>query len=122
MPAVTEMRTLECISNPVGGDLISSAMWEGIRMADLLKQAGVKPDTTEIVIRSADEFHTAIPIELAQDEHALLAYTMINARDGWGRGHTNRLRRAVPGQRFPGWDGRDPQSDCEGENIEQAFP
>jgi DMSO/TMAO reductase YedYZ molybdopterin-dependent catalytic subunit len=76
MPAVTEMRTLECISNPVGGDLISNAVWEGIRMADLLKQAGVKPDTTELAVRSADEFHTAIPIELAQDERSLLVYTM----------------------------------------------
>lgn len=76
MPAVTEMRTLECISNPVGGDLISNAVWEGIRLADLLKQAGVRPDTTEIVIRSADNFHTAIPLDLAQDKRSLLVYTM----------------------------------------------
>ena len=76
MPTVREMRTLECISNPVGGDLISNAVWEGVRMSDLLKQAGVKPGTREIVIRSADEFHTSIPIELAQDEHALLVYMM----------------------------------------------
>lgn len=76
MPVVQEMRTLECISNPVGGDLISNAVWEGIRMADLLRQAGVKPGAREIIIRSADEFHTAIPIELAQDEHSLLVYRM----------------------------------------------
>jgi DMSO/TMAO reductase YedYZ molybdopterin-dependent catalytic subunit len=43
MPAVIEMRTLECISNPVGGDLIGNAVWKGVRMADLLAMAGPVP-------------------------------------------------------------------------------
>ncbi|HEY63908.1 MAG TPA: molybdopterin-dependent oxidoreductase [Caldilineae bacterium] len=76
MPVAREMRTLECISNPVGGDLISNAVWEGIRLADLLDMAGVKPDTKELVIRGADDFHTAIPIELARDERSILVYRM----------------------------------------------
>src|SRR5437867_6175461 len=36
MPSIEEMRTLECISNPVNGPLISNANWKGIKMADLL--------------------------------------------------------------------------------------
>ncbi len=76
LPGVQEMRTLECISNPVGGDLISNAVWEGIRMADLLKMAGVKPDTTELIVRGADDFHTAIPVDLARDERSVLVYNM----------------------------------------------
>ena len=33
--------TLNCVSNPVGGDLIGNAWWSGVRLADLLDEAGV---------------------------------------------------------------------------------
>ncbi|MGB8648547.1 MAG: molybdopterin-dependent oxidoreductase, partial [Anaerolineae bacterium] len=48
MPAVEEMRTLECISNPAGGTLISNTMWKGIRLKDLLARVGVKAGTAEL--------------------------------------------------------------------------
>src|SRR5919204_260585 len=35
MDAVEQVQTLECISNPVGGELISTATWVGARMPDL---------------------------------------------------------------------------------------
>lgn len=76
MPMVEEMRTLECISNPAGGDLISNAVWRGVRLAEILQQVGVKPGVTEIVIRSADDYHTSIPLDLAMNEHSLLVYWM----------------------------------------------
>ncbi|HXF70089.1 MAG TPA: molybdopterin-dependent oxidoreductase [Thermoflexus sp.] len=76
MPAVIEMRTLECISNPVGGDLIGNAVWKGIRMADLLAMAGVRPTATEVVFYAADGYHTSIPVDLARDPHSILAYMM----------------------------------------------
>ena len=41
MPSIEEMRTLECISNPVGGKLISNAVWRGVPMPHLLELAGV---------------------------------------------------------------------------------
>ena len=31
--------TLNCVSNPVGGDLIGNAWWSGVRLADLLAEA-----------------------------------------------------------------------------------
>ncbi len=76
MPPVQEMRTLECISNPAGGPLISNANWKGIRMKDLLDRVGVKTGTTELKLESFDGYSTAIPLALAQDEHALLVYEM----------------------------------------------
>ena len=30
MPAIEQVQTLECISNEVGGDLISNAKWKGV--------------------------------------------------------------------------------------------
>lgn len=76
MPVVEEMRTFECISNPAGGPLISNAVWKGIRMKDLMERVGVKPSTIEIKIESFDGYSTAIPLDLAMHEHALLAYEM----------------------------------------------
>ncbi len=76
MPSVEEMRTLECISNPVGGDLISNAMWKGVRLRDLLAQAGVKNGAKQLKLESFDGFYTGIPIELGMHEHALLVYEM----------------------------------------------
>ncbi|MGI9125766.1 MAG: molybdopterin-dependent oxidoreductase, partial [Mycobacterium sp.] len=36
--------TLTCVSNPVGGNLISNAMWTGYRVRDLLKGSGIHKD------------------------------------------------------------------------------
>ncbi len=76
LPHVTEMRTLECISNPVGGKLIGNAVWEGVRMRDVLAMAGVSADAVELLVNSADGFFSSIPLELAGDEHALLVWSM----------------------------------------------
>ncbi len=76
LPSVTEMRTLECISNPVGGDLISNAVWKGVRFKDLLTQAGVKSGAHFLKLESFDGYFTAIPLELGMDDHALLVYEM----------------------------------------------
>ena len=76
MPPVTQMRTLECISNPVGGDLISNAGWKGIRLKDLLAQAGVKSGVKELKLESFDGYSTAIPLKLGMDEDSLLVYEM----------------------------------------------
>ena len=54
LPAVEQMRTLECIGNPVGGDLISNAMWKGVHLQDVLTQAGLSSAAVEIKLMSAD--------------------------------------------------------------------
>jgi DMSO/TMAO reductase YedYZ molybdopterin-dependent catalytic subunit len=76
MPSVEEMRTLECISNPVGGELISNAMWKGVRFKDVLAQAGVKSGAKELKLESFDGWYTSIPVELGMHDHALLVYEM----------------------------------------------
>jgi DMSO/TMAO reductase YedYZ molybdopterin-dependent catalytic subunit len=76
LPSVTQSRTFECISNPVGGPLIGNAVWVGVQMKQVLAMAGMKASAKELVVRAADGFHTSIPIELAQNENALLVYAM----------------------------------------------
>jgi hypothetical protein len=76
MPAVVQMRTLCCISNPAGGPLIGNAVWKGVRLNDVVERAGVKPDTLELYLTSFDFYDTSIPLALAQDPDSLLVYEM----------------------------------------------
>lgn len=66
--------TLECISNPVGGGLISSTRWTGVKLANVLKQAGVKDGVVEIVFTSADGYSESLPLESAMNDNTLIAY------------------------------------------------
>ncbi|MBM3946314.1 MAG: molybdopterin-binding oxidoreductase [SAR202 cluster bacterium] len=76
MPAVEHYQTLECISNPVGGDLTSNALWRGVSLRDLLDQAGVKPGALRITFRSADGYTETLPLDDAMRPEVLIAYEM----------------------------------------------
>ncbi|MGH2659410.1 MAG: molybdopterin-dependent oxidoreductase, partial [Actinomycetota bacterium] len=52
LPAVERFVTMECISNQVGGHLISTAKWTGIPLRDLLLRAGVHDGAAEVVARA----------------------------------------------------------------------
>src|SRR2546428_9082270 len=41
LPSVSDFYTLQCISNEVGGRLWGNAHWKGVRLLDLLQQAGL---------------------------------------------------------------------------------
>jgi DMSO/TMAO reductase YedYZ molybdopterin-dependent catalytic subunit len=69
--------TLCCVSNPVGGDLIGNAHWSGVRIADLLAEAGVSPDADAVRQTSKDGWNCGTPIEaLTDDRNAMLAIAM----------------------------------------------
>lgn len=76
MPSVKEYVTLECISNKVGGELISTALWKGVRLSYLLDKAAIKSNVKYVVFRCADGYDVGIPIERSQMEGTILAYDM----------------------------------------------
>jgi DMSO/TMAO reductase YedYZ molybdopterin-dependent catalytic subunit len=75
-PAISQYITLTCISNQIGGDLISSSKWTGIRLKDLLEEAGLKPEAQEVAIESADGFYESVSRKDMMDPHTLLVYEM----------------------------------------------
>lgn len=95
MPSVQEYVTLECISNKIGGDLISTALWKGVRLSQLLEKAVIKPNVKYVVFRCADGYDVGVPIEKSQMEGAILAYDMnyapLTAKHGFP------VRAIVPG-------------------------
>ncbi len=75
-PAVSQYITLECISNPVGGNLISTAMITGVRLKDLLDEAGMQAGAVQVFVRSTDGYYESVALSDAQDERTLLVYEM----------------------------------------------
>jgi DMSO/TMAO reductase YedYZ molybdopterin-dependent catalytic subunit len=71
---VEKVTTLTCVSNPVGGKLISTGVWTGYRVADLLAAAGVHADADMVLSTSIDGFTAGTPVEALTDgRDALLA-------------------------------------------------
>jgi len=76
-PLIERYVTLTCVSNEVGGDLIGNARWLGVRLADVLAEAGPLPGADQVVGRSVDGFTTGAPTEVLMDgRDALLAVGM----------------------------------------------
>lgn len=75
-PAVSQYITLSCISNPVGGDLISTALWTGVRLKDLLEQIGLQADARALRIEAQDGFYETVVMDDLMDERTLLVYAM----------------------------------------------
>ncbi len=76
LDAVEEPRTLECISNPVGGELISTAVWTGVRLRDLLERASPRPNSHDVVLTSVDGYSDSFAVAKAMDPGTLVAYLM----------------------------------------------
>ncbi len=88
--------TLTCVSNPVGGDLISNATWTGYRVRDLLQAAGVRPDADMVLSSSIDGWTAGTPVEALTDSRdALLAVGMNGVPLPVEHGYPARL--VVPG-------------------------
>lgn len=93
---VEEIVTLTCVSNPVGGDLISNAKWTGYRVRDLLAAAGIHSDADMVLSTSIDGFTAGTPVEALTDQRdSLLAIGMNDAPLPTEHGYPARL--VVPG-------------------------
>jgi DMSO/TMAO reductase YedYZ molybdopterin-dependent catalytic subunit len=94
-PLVEQHATLACISNPVGGDLISTATWTGARLADLLERARPRDGALEVVFRAIGGYSDSLPIGDALRPVTLVAVGM-NGRT-LPRAHGFPARLLAPG-------------------------
>ncbi|WP_459548543.1 molybdopterin-dependent oxidoreductase [Nocardia sp. X0981] len=95
-PAVEKTITLTCVSNEVGGDLVGNARWIGYPLAELLAEAGIRPDADMVLSTSADGFTAGTPVAAMTDgRDALLAVGMNGAPLPIEHGYPARL--VVPG-------------------------
>lgn len=93
---IEKLVTLTCVSNPVGGDLISNAAWTGYRVRDLLAEAGVHSDADMVLSMSIDGFTAGTPVDaLTDNRDSLLAVGMNGQPLPTEHGYPARL--VVPG-------------------------
>ncbi len=70
---VEEYSVLTCISNEVGGDLVGNSLWGGVRLRDVLAEAGVKDGAVDVVFHAEEGYTDSIPLDIANDDSVLLA-------------------------------------------------
>ncbi|MEU4325797.1 molybdopterin-dependent oxidoreductase [Nonomuraea dietziae] len=88
--------TLTCVSNEVGGPYVGNARWLGVRMADVLRQAGLRADADMLLSRSADGFTCGTPVDVVMDgRDALFAFAMNG--EALPVEHGFPVRQVVPG-------------------------
>jgi DMSO/TMAO reductase YedYZ molybdopterin-dependent catalytic subunit len=96
-PLVERPVTLTCVSNEVGGNLISTANFIGVSLRDVLLEAGVKPGADQLFSTSLDGFTAGTPVEvvLEPDRGAMLALGMNSAPLPLEHGYP--VRMVIPG-------------------------
>ena len=96
--------TVECIGNPVNGQLLGTVKWKGFRIYDLLDSLGIKEEVTFVKYLCSDGYFTYNTLEELRTNDVLGALEMngksIPAKYGYP------LRIIFPGfygVRQPGW-------------------
>ncbi|MDD1705559.1 MAG: molybdopterin-dependent oxidoreductase [Methanoregulaceae archaeon] len=70
-PAYEKRVTLFCVE---GWEV--TILWEGVRVEDLLADAGVNPAANTVIIYASDGYSTSLPLDYIKDRDILLAYSM----------------------------------------------
>jgi DMSO/TMAO reductase YedYZ molybdopterin-dependent catalytic subunit len=93
--------TLSCVSNPVGGGLVSNGRWTGVLLSDVLKEAGVSREnitraSQQLVGRSVDGWTGGFRTDIALDgREALVAFGLNGSELPVRHGYPVRL--VIPG-------------------------
>lgn len=104
MPVYEDIRTLQCIGNPVGGRLVGNAEWTGVLIQHLLDEVQPLDTATRARFYAADGYSTAVDMEWIMQEGTFLAYKMNGQL--LPRNHGYPLRIFMPGlygQKMPKW-------------------
>ena len=117
LPPVELVAVLECAGNgrgfyepsvpglQWGNGAVGNGRWRGVRLADVLRRAGVKDSAREILFDGADvplgtmpDFQRSIPVKKALDDQTLLVYEL--------NGETLPVKHGFPLRLMaPGWAG-----------------
>ncbi|MFI7616885.1 molybdopterin-dependent oxidoreductase [Nonomuraea terrae] len=96
MPLTEADVTLTCVSNEVGGNLVGNARWLGVRMADVLRKAGLRADADMLLSTSTDGFTCGTPADVVMDGRDALFAVAMNG-EPLPLDHGFPVRQVVPG-------------------------
>lgn len=77
LPSTTEIVTLACVSNNVGGDLMSTSSFTGVPLRDLIAMAGPRPAAMAAVMKARDGYTETVGLKLViETPEILVAYAL----------------------------------------------
>lgn len=71
-----KITTLSCISNELNGDLIGTALWTGLPLADLLAEAGIQEGAVDLKFHAADDYEDSVSVEIGMRPDNLIVTGM----------------------------------------------
>jgi DMSO/TMAO reductase YedYZ molybdopterin-dependent catalytic subunit len=95
-PMIDHDVTLTCVSENVGGNYVGNARWQGTLLADLLKEAGIQPGATQIVMRDVNGMNLGVATDPVMDGRASLLAIGMNGQP-LPQEHGFPVRVVVPG-------------------------
>jgi DMSO/TMAO reductase YedYZ molybdopterin-dependent catalytic subunit len=97
MPLIERDITLTCVSNEVGGKYVGGARWLGVRLTDLLSQAGISHTRADQILSTdVDGMTISTPLAVATDGRDAMIAVGMNGRS-LPRDHGFPARMVVPG-------------------------
>jgi DMSO/TMAO reductase YedYZ molybdopterin-dependent catalytic subunit len=103
-PSFEDIRTLECIGNPVGGSLIGNIKWKGFAFDEILKQVKPKANATHLKFEAGDGYSTSVELKWATQPGVMMAYEMNGQPLTVEHGFPLRiLMPGLYGQKMPRW-------------------
>ncbi len=75
---VERVLTTECIGNPANGPLLSTTVWKGFLVYDLLVSLGLKPSATGVRYQAADGYYVSHTLDQLKENGTIGALYMNN--------------------------------------------
>lgn len=96
LPATTEYVTLECISNDIGGDLVSTGAFTGVPLRDLVAKASPQSQAAWVSFKAVDGYTESLSLSYVQaTPEILVAYDLDGAPLPTQHGYPARM--VIPG-------------------------
>lgn len=96
MPLIERDITLTCVSNSPGGPYVGAARWLGVRLKDLLDQAGVGTKSDQLLSTDFEGMKISTPLDLVMDGRDAMIAIGMNG-EPLPREHGFPARMVVPG-------------------------
>jgi DMSO/TMAO reductase YedYZ molybdopterin-dependent catalytic subunit len=97
LPSIEQYVTLECISNNVGGPQISTGLFKGVSLRDLVAMAAPQAAGSWVTFKARDGYTESLPLSVVQESPEILVAYLLDSRP-LPASHGYPARILIPGR------------------------